>query len=124
MDEAVSDCLVEGYEALAAGIELPDPDDAHVVAAAVRCGANVIVTFNLKDFPRSQLQPLGIDVQHPDEFADYLFDLHPDAVLEAARKQRTSLKAPPVSAERYFDVLLRQGLTRTVRNLSGFKALL
>lgn len=53
MCEAISDCLVTGYEALIDGLALPDPDDRHVLAAALRCSAQVVVTSNLSDFPAS-----------------------------------------------------------------------
>lgn len=124
MNVAVPDCMVDGYEPLAKGIDLPDPDDAHVVAAAIRCHANVIVTFNLKDFPASALEPWGLEAQHPDEFIDYLFDLHPAAVVEAASRQRASLKNPPISVEQYLDNLLRQGLSQTVKGLAGYRSVL
>ncbi|WP_249192517.1 PIN domain-containing protein [Burkholderia cenocepacia] len=75
MDRAIPDGLVEGYEALVAGLTLPDPDDRHVLAAAIRCGASVIVTFNERDFPNDLLAPYGIESQHPDEFVDNLLDL-------------------------------------------------
>lgn len=70
MDEAIPDALVSGHETLIPNLVLPDPDDRHVLAAAVRCNADVIVTFNEKDFPADILQPLGIEAQHPDEFID------------------------------------------------------
>jgi hypothetical protein len=57
MNDAVPDCLVKDYEPLVAGLRLPDPDDRHVLAAAVRCGAQVIVTANLRDFPAEHLAP-------------------------------------------------------------------
>ena len=57
MDQAVPDCLVEGYESLIEGLSLPDPDDRHVLAAAIRAGAQTIVTINLKDFPALSLAP-------------------------------------------------------------------
>ena len=55
MNAAVRDCLVTGYEGLIDGIALPDADDRHVVAAAIRSAAQVIVTGNLKDFPADAL---------------------------------------------------------------------
>lgn len=57
MKSAVRDCLVKGYEPLIDILELPDKDDRHVLAAAVRAKAQVIVTFNLKDFPRKPWLP-------------------------------------------------------------------
>jgi predicted nucleic acid-binding protein len=124
MDDAVPDCLVKEYEPIAKGLVLPDPDDVHVLAAAIRCGASVIVTMNLKDFPVRVLDQFGIEAQHPDEFIDYLFDLHPAAVVEAASRQRANLRNPPMDVERYLDNLLRQGLTQTVKNLTGYRSVL
>lgn len=124
MNEAVPDCLVEEYESITQGIVLPDPDDVHVLAAAIRCNANVIVTFNLKDFPASILDKYGVEAQHPDEFVDYLFDLHPAAIVEAASRQRANLKYPSMDVDRYLDNLLRQGLTQTVKNLTGYRSVL
>lgn len=57
MDENILDCLVTGYESLIPTLSLPDPNDRHVLAAAIRCGANSIVTFNTKDFPKKSLEP-------------------------------------------------------------------
>ena len=60
MDKALPDALVTGYEHLVDAIELPDRDDRHVLAAAIRCGASVIVTLNLGDFPRQALANYSI----------------------------------------------------------------
>lgn len=87
MNESVRDCLVTDYESLIDGITLPDPNDCHVVAAAIKARADVIVTFNLKDFPGEHLTPYGIESQHPEEFLVHLIDLAPDAVRTAARRQ-------------------------------------
>ena len=56
MNRHVEDCLVTGYEDLIDGLTLPDPDDRHVLAAAIKAGADVIVTFNLRDFPAAELE--------------------------------------------------------------------
>lgn len=119
-DAHVPDCLVEGYEAFIPSLTLPDPDDRHVLAAAIRCGADVIVTFNLKDFPASFLDPFGIEAQHPDEFVGHLFDLDQAAVVRCVRDQRASLRNPARSAGELLDTLLRQGLPRTVNALGPF----
>ena len=81
MDRHVRDAKVYGYEPLIEGLDLPDPDDRHVLAAAIRCNANAIVTFNLKDFPDASLRQSDIEVIHPDDFYS-LSDRHgTDAML-------------------------------------------
>lgn len=62
------DCLVTGYEPLVDGLKLPDANDRHVLAAAIKAGAQVIVTRNLKDFSAGVLQPWGVDAKSPDDF--------------------------------------------------------
>ena len=62
MDEATRDCLVTGYERLIPDLELPDPDDRHVLAAAIVGRCDVIVTQNLKDFPQAVLAPYGAKI--------------------------------------------------------------
>jgi hypothetical protein len=115
-----SRALVTGYENLIDGLDLPDPDDRHVLAAAIRGRADVIVTANLKDFPAESLAPFGIDAQHPDEFILHLLDLAPGKVSGAARDHRQSLKNPPKTIEEYLDTLEAQGLTQTVSVLREY----
>nr|WP_125075341.1 PIN domain-containing protein [Pseudomonas aeruginosa] len=124
MDRAIPDALVTGYEPLCAGLNLPDPDDRHVLAAAIKCNASVIVTFNLKDFPPEVLEPFEIEAVHPDDFIADLFDLDQAAVLEAAQAQRASLKNPPHTARELLDRLLVQGLTQSVKLLSEYERLI
>jgi hypothetical protein len=124
MDRAIPDGLVTGYEALIEGLTLPDADDRHVLAAAIRCGASVIVTFNQKDFPSEVLAPYGIEAQHPDRFVENLFDLDPGAVLAAAKRQRAQLKNPPITADEYLEILLRQGLVQVSKSLAPFSLIL
>ena len=114
MDFAIPDCLVSRYEGLEENISLPDPDDRHVLAAAILCGAGTIVTYNLKDFPDAALAAYGISAQHPDQFIEHAFDLNQAAVCKAVRDQRASLKNPPRSVEELLDAYLRQGLATTV----------
>ena len=124
MDLAIPDGLVTGHETLIAGLTLPDSDDRHVLAAAIRCNASVIVTFNEKDFPASALAPYGIEAQHPDLFIDNLFDLDQAAVVAAAQRQRAQLKNPPLDVDLYLDVLLRQRLVQTAKALATYRAIL
>ena len=114
MNAHVRDSLITGFEYLIPSINLPDPDDRHVVAAALHSGASLVVTFNLKDFPADALKPYNLAAQHPDDFIMDLLDLHPASVLEAAANHRRSLKNPPKTADEYLDTLLAQGLTQSV----------
>ncbi|MBK5551503.1 PIN domain-containing protein [Pseudomonas sp. TH03] len=124
MDQAIPDACVCGHEALIDGLTLPDINDRHVLAAAIRCNTSVIVTFNQKDFPCASLEPFGVEAQHPDEFVDNLFDLDPAAVVTAAQRQRKQLKMPPMEVGAYLDLLLRQGLVRSVEALTKYRAIL
>lgn len=121
MDSNVRDSLVEDFEHLVPTIELPDLGDRHVVAAAIHSSADIIVTFNLKDFPTSALDRYNLGTQHPDDFIVDLFDLHPTSVLQALAEQRASLKKPPKTADEFLDILFRQGLTQTVSILKDWK---
>ena len=124
MNEAVRDCLVTGYEELIPSLDLPDPDDRHVLAAAIRCSAHVIVTYNLSDFPAETLARFDIEAQHPDDFLSSLLDVSPGAVCGAVKRQRESLRNPPKTAKELLITLESQGLTETVARLRQFADLL
>ena len=113
MDGHFPDAIVTGYEILAAELDLPDPDDRHVLAAAIHGGADVIVTGNLRDFPASRLAPHALAAQHPDAFIADLFETDPEAVLAAVRGHRAALRNPPRSVSDYLAALERLGLSRT-----------
>jgi hypothetical protein len=121
MNAHVRDCLVTGFDHLIRVVELPDPDDGHVVAAAIHAGADLIVTFNLQDFPADTLKRYGMAAQHPDDFVIDLLDLHPGRVCEAMARHRRSLRNPPKTADEYLDTLLNQGLTQTVAALRDWR---
>ena len=124
MNGAVSDCLVTNYEPLIAGLTLPDQNDRHVLAAAIRSGSDGIVTFNLRDFPKQYLASFGIEALHPDEFIYHQFGLNNANVLIAAQRCRERLKNPPKSAEEYLDILERQGLPQSVGELRKYSAVI
>jgi len=124
MNQAVPDCRVTGYESLIPGLELPDPNDRHVLAAAILAGAQLIVTFNLKDFPSDYLTTFGIEAVHPDDFIVQQFDLHEARVINAAKSHRASLRNPPKEAEEYLDTLAAQGLVVTVDRLREYRGLI
>ncbi|WP_042858398.1 putative toxin-antitoxin system toxin component, PIN family [Dickeya sp. NCPPB 3274] len=124
MNQAIPDAMITGFEAIIPGITLPDPDDQHVVAAAVRSNAEIIVTFNLKDFSHPEIDNFGIEALHPDDFITDLLDLNQALVLSAVSRQRHSMRKPPKSVDEYLDTLLRQSLPQTVKELSKFRALI
>ena len=113
MNTAVPDCLVAGYDGLIDSLHLPDPDDRHVLAAAIRTGAQAIVTFNLKDFPPETLEPYEIFAEHPDDFIYNLIDLSASAVLTSIKTIRARLKNPPRSSQEYVHTLRHQKLIKT-----------
>lgn len=117
MTRAVDDCLITGYEELIDGLELPDPDDRHVLAAAIRAGAQAIITFNLKDFPESTLAAYSIEPKHPDDFVLETIDLAPGAVTQVITEQVADLKSPPSSIGAVLDTLRAQGLVQSVARL-------
>jgi hypothetical protein len=120
MDQAVRDCLVTGYEELIASLFLPDPDDRHVLAAAIHAEADVIVTCNLADFPAEALARFNIEAQHPDDFLVHLLDEAPGAVCTIVKQQRESLRNPPKTAEELLATLEGHGLTQAVARLRQF----
>lgn len=124
MNRALPDAMVTGFEPLVASIDLPDADDRHVIAAAICSNAEIVVTFNLKDFPLQYLNSFGIEALHPDDFITDLFDLNQALVLAAVNKQRRNMRKPPKSVDEYLDALLRQALPQTVKELSKFRALI
>lgn len=77
---AVRDCLVKGYEPLINGLDLPDPNDRHVLAAAIRARAQLIVTSNLRDFPADNLRQYDVEAGSPDDFLVAQIDLAPALV--------------------------------------------
>ena len=104
MNESIPDCLMENYESLIEVVQLPDSNDRHILAAAIKGKVDVIVTFNLKDFPENILKNYAIQAEHPDEFISHLIDLHAGTVYEVVKKQRASLKNPQLTVD---ELLLR-----------------
>lgn len=117
MNGAVEDAMVERYEYLIPTLELPDPDDRHVLAAAIVGHADAIVTFNLKDFPDETLSQHMIEVMHPDDFLVAQYGLDQIRMLTVIKACRTKLRKPPKSAADYITTLEQQGLPQTCRIL-------
>lgn len=104
------DAEVAGWQGLEPGITLPDPDDRHVVAAALRGRADVIVTANVRDFPAERLTPVGLEVQHPDEFLLNLLDLEPDVTIAALHSQAAATRRPAISTKVLLSHLAKCGV--------------
>lgn len=121
MDVHVRDSVVEGYEALINSLELPDPNDRHVLAAAIHSSADAIITFNLKDFPSSTLQRYGMEALDPDDFIVAQFGLAKEKVLLAARQQRENLRFPPKSIDQFLADLERSQLVQTAAQLRRYR---
>jgi predicted nucleic acid-binding protein len=117
MDENVDNALVSGYDHIVGQLTLPDPNDRHVLAAAIHGDADVIVTVNLRDFPADVLATHGIEAQHPDAFIRARLDDQPDEVLAALHELRLDLKNPPISMHELLAIFERQGLAQTVAEL-------
>ena len=105
-------------------LNLPNPDDCHVLAAAIKGGADVIVTYNLKDFPDQDLKPYGLEAQHPDLFLTHALDLSTGTVCESVKRCRQRKNNPPFTVEEYLTALQRRELTQFVNELREFSELL
>lgn len=124
MDQHFPDAIVTGYAAAAVGVALPDPDDLHVLAAAIHADADVIVTMNLRDFPDSVLARYTLAAQHPDAFIRGLFESDRDAVLAVTRDHRAALQHPTRSISDHLAALQVLGLVETTSALQLHRNLL
>jgi predicted nucleic acid-binding protein len=107
MDETFEDARVDGWENLEQTVTLPDPDDRHVVAAAMCGRADAIVTANIRDYPSDVLKPLHIEVIHPDNFLLDQLDLAPRIVLDVLREQAAHTRQPALTPVDLFARLAR-----------------
>ena len=121
MDLHVPNALVEGFEPLIETLSLPDPNDRHVLAAAIQAHAPTIVTWNLKDFPAPILTAHDIRAVSPDVFAVELLEQSSNEVIRALAAQRRRLKNPPQTPTQFLETLSRQKLKRFVASLEPFK---
>ena len=120
MNIANPEAMVEKYESLLPAIKLPDENDRHVVAAAIKSNSNVIVTYNLKDFPSEYLDSLGLEAIDPDNFIADMIDLTPDKCCDAFKKTVYSKRNPPYTEEEYLDIFRNVGLIQTADELEKY----
>jgi predicted nucleic acid-binding protein len=124
INDAVPDCLITGYEPRIQTLQLPDPDDRHVLAAAIHAHAQVIITTNLRHFPDDALQPHAITAQHPDRFVLRLLDLDPNATIEAFRLVRQRLRKPPYDPAAFLDLVEQSGLPASAQAIRDQQSIL
>lgn len=114
---SVRDCLVAGYWPLVDALELPDPGDRHVLAAAIKAGAQLIVTRNLKDFPSKTLAQWDIRPKSPDQFVRDVIGLDPQAVWACVQQIVDSRTRRPVTVDDVLGELQRDGLVASTAAL-------
>lgn len=121
MNEAFPEARLEGFEDLIETLDLPDANDRHVLAAAIRSEASVIVTQNLSDFPPGVLAQFDIEARAADDFIADIVRLHPRDVARALHVMRARYDAPPLTADELLQSLLKSGLMATAALLKSHR---
>lgn len=116
MKAVLPEADVSNYRHLVPDLNLPDPDDRHVLAAAIAGKASIIVTWNLKDFPARDLLPHGVTSQSPDDFLTALHAAFPDALISSVKSARRNLRKTTPSVEAFVDAL-DQGALKKLSDL-------
>lgn len=120
MNDAFPQANSSNYKSLINKLTLPDENDRHVLAAAIRGKAKFIITFNIKDFPAKTLALYNIKPQHPDSFLSELFDTNPNLVCEAFIKMVKRLKNPPINPDKVLSILRSLTLIRITQKLEEY----
>lgn len=113
VNEAFPEALVRDYEQLMVNLELPDKKDIHVLAAAIKTNASLIITNNHKHFPSHYLDQFGIETKGPDDFFTDLIDLNHNSSLQAFKSLVLQKKNPPYDEFQVLEILRRNGLKGT-----------
>ena len=106
------DAMVTGHEPLVHELDLPDPDDAHVLAAAIQCSANCIVTENISDFPSVELNKYNIEALSADEFLSRFFSSHRKQSLSVLKRMQKRYIRPAFSPSEFILDLSAKGLPK------------
>lgn len=115
--QAFPDALVENYESLVNSLKLPDEKDRHVLAAAIKTNANVIVTNNIKDFPNDYLSSFGLTAKTADDFLTDIIDLNNRLAVEAFRALVLNRRNPNLDEFEILNRLRKNGLEDTANYL-------
>lgn len=114
---AFPDALVQNYKSLIDHLELPDEDDRHVLAAAIKTNANVIVTNNIKDFPEAYLQSFSLNAKTADDFLTDIIDLNQEQAIAAFKEMVLNKKNPKQDEFEVLNQLRNAGLKDTANYL-------
>ena len=116
INDAVADCLVTGYEPLIDQLKLSDMDDRHVLAAAIKAGAQVIVTAD-RGFASAELEPWNVEAKSPDDFVLDQIGIDAKIVYACVSEIANSRSRPPQTVEEVLTELERSGLVQSVATL-------
>lgn len=120
MNEAFPFALVSNYESLIEKLDLPDKDDRHVLAAAIKVNASQIVTNNLKDFPKEYLASFGLVAKSADDFLADIIDLDHETSVKAFHELVMHRRNPEMDEFQVLDAMRKNGLTDTANYLHSF----
>jgi len=115
--QAFPDAMVDNYEVLIDSLTLPYEKDRHVLAAAIKTNANIIVTNNLKDFPEEYLNTFGLSAKSVDDFLTETIDLNPNVAVNSFRKLVMNRRNPDLDEYEVLECLRRNGLKDTANYL-------
>jgi len=121
---AFPDALVDNYESLVNTLELPDEKDRHVLAAAIKTNANIIVMNNMKDFPKKYLASFGLTAKTSDDFITDTIDLNTDVALEAFRALVLNRTNPNLDEFEILDRFRKNGLIDSAKARKEFNSLI
>ena len=122
MDSHFPNGCVRGYESIISVLQLPDPKDRHVLAAAIHAKAEYIVTLNLGDFPETALAPYHVKAISPDDFVLRVIEYNTKVFLETVGRHRAVLARPPKTVDEYLATLTQHNLSKTVTFLRKHEA--
>lgn len=124
MLEQFPEAMIEGHEFLIESLKLPDPNDRHVLAAAIVGRCNGIITCNTRHFPEEVVAPFGIEVVHPDNFIVNIIDLDPTKALTACLSHRKALTTSLPSADEFLEQYRAKGLIQAHTRLLKHRELI
>ena len=119
MNDAFPNANVKGYKPLMNELILPDVDDIHVLAAAIKCDADAIVTFNIKDFPAKELAKYGVQAVHPDDFLRSIIEASPSQAVRAFGNHLANLKNPPIPTIEILEMFRKTNFKNTAALLEN-----